>query len=523
MLFRSLILILTTINPLFSKGYEIIDTKSTVHSSSADTTKLKSVFKSIKKGGKKTGQFFRELLKRHKIPPNYIPVNSVDFVDRNEFYNSIDVDSIKNYFSQNSKKSILKGKNSPPPDIPDPKINIKVLYPKINKGKGYVSFQVGDFNYNKFLDDIKLEDIEYIKLKSRKDDRECFVEKYRIITEDTIFSHYAFLLDHSGSMGKKRANVLQNSVFKSVSSNYTINNSKFNRYSLYKFDHETGLIVSSSDINEIKNRFMPSNGLVYYGGGTAMKDGLIKVISDLKHDTRSDNKVVVMFTDGDSNSDVMSQKMSSVISDALKENINIIVVGFGSHFNVNALNEIAYYSGGNLYHIYTEEEFNILFNNIFKDLDSKYDLEFSPCMFGEEIDLEIKLKNVDKDSIIGNAVFRSPEEEGFAIDLNILFDVGKFDINPQYFEKLDNLVKYMRYKDFNIRVEGHTDRQGNSDVNKRISLERANSVKEHLVSKGIDSNRINTIGYGEDNPAYNYIGDSEVNELNRRIEIVIEK
>ena len=119
-------------------------------------------------------------------------------------------------------------------------------------------------------------------------------------------------------MGKKRANVLQNSVFKSVSSNYTINSSKFNRYSLYKFDHKTGLIVSSSDINEIKNRFMPSNGLVYYGGGTAMKDGLIKVISDLKHDTRSDNKVVVMFTDGDSNSDVMSQKMSSVISDALK-------------------------------------------------------------------------------------------------------------------------------------------------------------------------------------------------------------
>ena len=83
--FRSLILILTTINPLFSKGYEIIDTKFTVHSSSADTTKLKSVLKN-------TGQFFRELLKRHKIPPNYIPVNSVDFVDRNEFYNSIDVE-----------------------------------------------------------------------------------------------------------------------------------------------------------------------------------------------------------------------------------------------------------------------------------------------------------------------------------------------------------------------------------------------------------------------------------------------
>ena len=153
--------------------------------------------------------------------------------------------------------------------------------------------------------------------------------------------------------------------------------------------------------------------------------------------------------------------MSAVISDALKENINIIVVGFGSHFNFNALNEIAYYSGGNLYHIYTEEEFDILFDNIFKDLNSKYDLEFSPCMFGEEIELEIKLKDIDDDPLVGNTVFRSPEEEGFAIDLNILFDVGKSDIKSEYYEKLDNLIKYMRYKDFKIRVEGHTDRQGN--------------------------------------------------------------
>ena len=515
----SLILLVTI--PSISSASFIQDT-TTVYGSATDSTKLNSILNTIKKGGKKGIKFINELLKRHKVPDDYIPVNSIDFVGRNEFDNSINIDSIKNTISQNSKKNILKGKNTPPPNIPDPKINIKVLYPKINKGKGYVSFQVGDFNYNKYLADIKVEDIEYIKLKSKNESSECFIEKYRIITEDTIFSHYAFLLDHSGSMGKKRANILQNSVFKSVSTNYTFENSVYNKYSLYKFDFNTGLVVSSSDINDIRNRFMPSNGLLNYGGGTAMKDGLIQVISDLRNDSKSDNKVVVMFTDGDSNSDVIERKMSAVISDALKENINIIVVGFGSHFNINALNEIAYYSGGNLYHIYTEDEFDILFDNIFKDLDSKYDLEFSPCMFGEEIELEIKLKDIDDDPLVGNTVFRSPEEEGFAIDLNILFDVGKSDIKSEYYEKLDNLIKYMRYKDFKIRVEGHTDKQGNSNVNKRISLERANSVKKYIVSNGISESRVNAIGYGEDRPAYNYVGDSEVNELNRRIEIVIE-
>tara|TARA_Y100001958_G_C21241405_1_gene569262 strand:- start:169 stop:1728 length:1560 start_codon:yes stop_codon:yes gene_type:complete len=510
-------LIYSIIQPTVLKADYLQDTTTI-----SDSTKFNSILNTIRKGGKKGIQLINELLKRHKVPEGYIPVNSVEFVDRNEFDNSINIDSIKNVISKNSKKNILRGKNSPPPKIPDPKINVKVLYPKINKGKGYVSFQVGDFNYNKYLADIQPEDIEYIKLKSKKDTSECFIEKYRIITEDTTFSHYAFLLDHSGSMGKKRANVLQNSVFKSVSTNYTFENSVYNIYSLYKFDSNTGLVVSSRDINDIRNRFMPTNGLINYGGGTAMKDGLIRVISDLRNDSKSDNKVVVMFTDGDSNSDMIEKKMSAVISDALKENINIIVVGFGSHFNVNALNEIAYYSGGNLYHIYTEEEFDILFDNIFKDLDSKYDLEFSPCMFGEEIELEIKLKGVEDDPLVGKTVFRSPEEEGFAIDLNILFDVGKSDIKPEYYDKLNNLIRYMRYKDFSIRVEGHTDRQGNSNINKRISLDRANSVKKYIVSKGISESKVNAIGYGEDRPAYNYIGDSEVNELNRRIEIAIE-
>ena len=510
-------LIYSIIQPSALKADYLQDTTTV-----SNSTKFNSILNTIGKGGKKGIQFINELLKRHKVPEGYIPVNSVEFVDRNEFDNSINIDSIKNVISKNSKKNILRGKNSPPPNIPDPKINVKVLYPKINKGKGYVSFQVGDFNYNKYLADIQPEDIEYIKLKSKKDTSECFIEKYRIITEDTTFSHYAFLLDHSGSMGKKRANVLQNSVFKSVSTNYTFENSVYNKYSLYKFDFNTGLVVSSSDINDIRNRFMPSNGLINYGGGTAMKDGLIRVISDLRNDSKSDNKVVVMFTDGDSNSDVIEKKMSAVISDALKENINIIVVGFGSHFNVNALNEIAYYSGGNLYHIYTEEEFDILFDNIFKDLDSKYDLEFSPCMFGEEIELEIKLKGVEDDPLVGKTVFRSPEEEGFAIDLNILFDVVKSDIKPEYYDKLNNLIRYMRYKDFKIRVEGHTDRQGNSNINKRISLDRANSVKKYIVSKGISESKVNAIGYGEDRPAYNYIGSTEDSELNRRIEIVIE-
>ena len=211
-----------------------------------------------------------------------------------------------------------------------------------------------------------------------------------------------------------------------------------------------------------------------------------------------------------------------MVKDALINNINIVCVGFGQYFDVDELNRIAYNSGGNLYHIYSEEEFEVLFDNIFQDFYYSYDLEFSPCMFGDEIEIEIKMKGIEDNSVIGTSVFRSPPEEGFVIDLNILFETNSSNVKSEYLEKLDGLASYMNLKDFSIKVEGHTDKVGGNEVNKELSLKRAGSVKDYLVSKGIDSNRIKVFGYGEEKPAYDYKDGLEENVFNRRIEIVIE-
>ena len=71
-----------------------------------------------------------------------------------------------------------------------------------------------------------------------------------------------------------------------------------------------------------------------------------------------------------------------------------------------------------------------------------------------------------------------------------------------------------------ILVEGHTDNVGNNKSNDALSLARAESVKKYLVTKGIESRRIKTKGYGKRKP----IGDNNTEEgrrLNRRTEIVI--
>ena len=71
-----------------------------------------------------------------------------------------------------------------------------------------------------------------------------------------------------------------------------------------------------------------------------------------------------------------------------------------------------------------------------------------------------------------------------------------------------------------IEVRGYTDNNGHPDYNRELSLRRANSVKNYLVKSGIEESRIQTAGFGQENP----IADNSTYEgrrLNRRVEFAI--
>ncbi|MFP4080235.1 MAG: OmpA family protein, partial [Ectothiorhodospira sp.] len=68
----------------------------------------------------------------------------------------------------------------------------------------------------------------------------------------------------------------------------------------------------------------------------------------------------------------------------------------------------------------------------------------------------------------------------------------------------------------------HTDSTGSRELNQGLSRDRAESVRDYLVERGVDGDDIVTVGYGEDRPvAYN--DTSEGRKANRRVEIRIEK
>ena len=104
---------------------------------------------------------------------------------------------------------------------------------------------------------------------------------------------------------------------------------------------------------------------------------------------------------------------------------------------------------------------------------------------------------------------------------NIYFEMSKSDLLSASFSELDKLVSMMQDNpNMSIRLEGHTDIIGDHDKNLQLSRDRVIACQRYLVQKGIDLERIQTVGYGDTRPILTK-GTDEERRVNRRVEFVI--
>lgn len=109
--------------------------------------------------------------------------------------------------------------------------------------------------------------------------------------------------------------------------------------------------------------------------------------------------------------------------------------------------------------------------------------------------------------------------EGTWIYKDIQFEVNKADLRQSSFPVLDEIVGALKAQpDLNIEIQGHTDSTGAHGYNVGLSQRRAQSVKAYLSSKGIDSGRMTTKGYGPDRPIASNT-TREGRARNRRVEV----
>lgn len=100
------------------------------------------------------------------------------------------------------------------------------------------------------------------------------------------------------------------------------------------------------------------------------------------------------------------------------------------------------------------------------------------------------------------------------------FKYDNYNLVLEKVDELDNLAAIMKTNpDINIKLIGHTDGDGSHSYNDNLSLKRANAVKEYLVKKGVEPNRIATEGKGKREPLYD--NTSRFKKWNRRVEVYV--
>jgi len=94
----------------------------------------------------------------------------------------------------------------------------------------------------------------------------------------------------------------------------------------------------------------------------------------------------------------------------------------------------------------------------------------------------------------------------FQVDIGdrVFFSFDRSDLSETARTTLDKQADWLKtYPAVTIRVEGHADERGTREYNLALGARRANSVKEYLISQGVNPNRIDTISYGKERPAVN--------------------
>lgn len=102
---------------------------------------------------------------------------------------------------------------------------------------------------------------------------------------------------------------------------------------------------------------------------------------------------------------------------------------------------------------------------------------------------------------------------------NIFFETGSSKLLQKSFNSLEEVATIMKQNpSYKVSIEGHTDNTGGDELNQKLSESRAASVKEYLLTHGVDEGKITSSGYGLSNP----IADNTTaagRAKNRRVEM----
>jgi outer membrane protein OmpA-like peptidoglycan-associated protein len=122
-----------------------------------------------------------------------------------------------------------------------------------------------------------------------------------------------------------------------------------------------------------------------------------------------------------------------------------------------------------------------------------------------------------------NTILETREtQRGLIVNISdVLFDFNKYTLKPGAREKLAKVSGILlAYPGLKIQVEGHTDSIGSDEYNMTLSQERADAVRNYMVSEGVAGDTVTAVGLGKADP----VADNSTpagRQQNRRVEMVV--
>ena len=110
------------------------------------------------------------------------------------------------------------------------------------------------------------------------------------------------------------------------------------------------------------------------------------------------------------------------------------------------------------------------------------------------------------------------EDAADAVGTVFYFEFDSSALTDSARTAVDAHIAALLGSDTSVRLEGHTDERGTREYNLALGERRANAVRDYMVANGVPSYRIETISYGEENPAAYGSGESNWQQ-NRRVEL----
>jgi outer membrane protein OmpA-like peptidoglycan-associated protein len=338
----------------------------------------------------------------------------------------------------------------------------------------------------------------------------------KISVKERVPVDFVFLIDKTGSMQK-----YIDAVRKNISGFTT---------SLIKrgIDYRLFLITFSDIVEKVYDptdnvgTFMGWLGQVIAYGGGDEKENALEALSEaarLKFRPAA-NKVAVIITDapyhqlGEHGDGTTSYTTNSIIDLLNNEGVRVFSIVPPKLQNYHSISKS---TRGSFYDI--DYPFATILDNFSSQLTNLFALKYRTDQPAIPDSINIAILNEKKLELVRKTIPIVELGRKLIIE-NLLYETNSYELSSKV-KELDILNQFMKNKpNVAIIVEGHTDNRGTNPYNDRLSLLRAESVKNYLVTKGIDPQRIKTKGFGEHKPIAS--NDTDFGrQLNRRTEIVI--